>query len=93
MKIRNNGCITVLKLRLFVFIFIPIRTSLELKNLLSFCYFSIFKIPSWGYGLSVGAVYEGTFTMLVIKLAINLARCAGFELDLRTKISRSQFFF
>ena len=40
----------------------------------------------------MGAVYEGTFTMLVIKLK-SLARCAGFELDLRTKISRSQFFF
>ena len=86
---------SVLKLHLFVLVFslfIPIRTSLELQNLFSFCYFSIFKIPSCGYGLSAGAVYKGTFTMLVIKLKCR-ARCAGFELDLRTKNSRSQKFF
>ena len=56
MKIRNNLCISVLKLHLFAFV--PIRTSLELQILLSFCYFSIFKIPSRGFGLSVGAVYK-----------------------------------
>ena len=40
----------------------------------------------------MGAVYTKTFVMLVIKLK-SRARCAGFELDLRTKNSRSQFFF
>ena len=48
---------------LFLYCFIPIRTPLELQNCLSFCYFSIFKIPSWGYGLSTGSVYRENFTM------------------------------
>ena len=77
---------------LFLYCFIPMRTPLELQNLLSFCYFSIFKIPSWGYGLSAGSVYRGTFTMWVMKIK-SRARCAGFELDLRTKNSRSPKFF
>jgi hypothetical protein len=92
MKARNSRCISVLKPHLFVFVFIPIRTLLELQTLLSLCNFSIFELPSWGYGLSAGAVYTGTFMMLVIKLK-SCARCAGFELDLRTKNGRSQKFF
>ena len=50
------------------------------------------ELPNWGCGLSAVAVYTGTFTMLVIKLK-SCARCAGFELDLRTEKSRSQNFF
>ena len=51
LKVPNNGvrrsAFSVLKLQLVVFVFshfIPIRTSLELQNLLFFCYFLIFKI-------------------------------------------------
>ena len=94
MKVRNNRCISVFETVLVHVCpcFYVTRTSLKLQTSLSLFYFSKFELPNWECGLSAVAVYTGTFTMLVIKLK-SCARCAGFELDLRTEKNRSQNFF
>jgi len=92
MNVSNNRCISFLKPHLLVFVFIPTRTLLELDNLLFLGYFSKCELPSWNYGLPADAVYTGTFTMFGISV-LCCARCAGFELDLKTKKNRSQTFF
>ena len=67
-KIWYNSCICLLKPHLFFFVFIAIRTSPELQNLLLLCYFWNFELQSWGFGLYADVVYTEAFTMLVIKL-------------------------
>lgn len=92
MNVRSNRCISFLKPHLLVFVFIPTRTLLELHNVLFLGYFSKCELPSWNYGLPADAVYTGTFTIFLISF-LCCATCAGFELDLKTKNSRSQTFF
>ena len=50
------------------------RTPLELKQLLSlfFFFFSKFELPNWGCGLSMGAAYTWTFTVVQTSLFVRV---------------------
>ena len=64
LKFRYNRCISILKLYLFVLVFIPIELHWNFKLYCLYYFFLKMRASNWGCGLSTGAASTWTFTVL-----------------------------